>query len=460
MRSRANGVIRFLRLADALLVAVIFAAVWDRQFLRGAGDLFAVLLLVPFHGLLFHYFGLYESHRLGGAAELARKLLSAQITGALGVSLLLWAVGSVEKLSALLLFYATTSTIILIQRALLYAGLRLLRRRGFDTRNVCVVGSWESAQRMAERFSRHAEWGLRVTCVGEGLPNARRYYSFPSRELLNTSLEEVLRTEVVDEFLIAVKPQELAGETVTVKLCEQYGVLGRVLIEPLPAGPGTDAQIEEFCGTASITVAAPRRKEAEFFFKRCMDLVLAFLLPILLAPVLLLVALLVKLSSPGPVIFSQRRVGRNGRQFPMYKFRTMVNGAEALLPQVAHRNITGGPVFKDPSDWRVTPVGGVLRRFSIDELPQLFNVLKGDMSLVGPRPLPVQEAACVSGLHRRRFSMRPGLTCLWQVNGRNDVEYTRWMTYDVEYVDGWSLWLDAKLLLRTIPVVLSGRGAY
>jgi lipopolysaccharide/colanic/teichoic acid biosynthesis glycosyltransferase len=175
---------------------------------------------------------------------------------------------------------------------------------------------------------------------------------------------------------------------------------------------------------------------------------------------MLLVALLVKLSSPGPVLFRQRRVGFHGRPFTLLKFRTMMDGAESLAHSLAARNITGGPVFKDRGDWRVTRIGRVLRRFSLDEVPQLLNVLRGEMSLVGPRPLPVHESDAISGAHRRRFTMRPGITCLWQVNGRSDVSYDGWMRYDLQYVDNWSIGLDARLLVRTIPAVLSGRGAY
>jgi lipopolysaccharide/colanic/teichoic acid biosynthesis glycosyltransferase len=142
------------------------------------------------------------------------------------------------------------------------------------------------------------------------------------------------------------------------------------------------------------------------------------------------------------------------------KFRTMVVGAESMLHLVAHRNITGGPIFKDAKDLRVTDIGRILRRFSLDELPQLFNVLKGDMSLVGPRPLPVHESRAIEGTYRRRFNMRPGITCHWQVQGRNEIGFVQWMELDVKYVDNWSLREDVKLLLLTIPAVFSGRGAY
>jgi lipopolysaccharide/colanic/teichoic acid biosynthesis glycosyltransferase len=174
---------------------------------------------------------------------------------------------------------------------------------------------------------------------------------------------------------------------------------------------------------------------------------------------MLLIAILIRLSSSGPVIFKQRRTGLNGRVFTIYKFRTMLDGAEAMM-MPAHRSITKGPIFKSSEDYRVTNVGHFLRRYSLDELPQFFNVLKGDMSLVGPRPLPVNEANAIQGVHRRRFRVLPGLTGIWQVSGRSDVEFDRWMKYDLEYVDNWSLGLDFKLLLKTAHVVLTGKGAY
>jgi lipopolysaccharide/colanic/teichoic acid biosynthesis glycosyltransferase len=177
------------------------------------------------------------------------------------------------------------------------------------------------------------------------------------------------------------------------------------------------------------------------------------------APAMIVAAIAVKLSSPGPVLFVQQRAGLNGRRFRMFKFRTMVDGAEVMVRH-SSRSITQGPIFKDAADYRITSVGRILRRYSLDELPQLFNVIKGEMSMVGPRPLPLCEADQIQGASRRRFSVPPGLTCIWQVNGRSDVGFERWMQYDLQYVDGWSLWSDIVLIFRTIPAVLMGRGAY
>jgi lipopolysaccharide/colanic/teichoic acid biosynthesis glycosyltransferase len=193
--------------------------------------------------------------------------------------------------------------------------------------------------------------------------------------------------------------------------------------------------------------------------KLCADRLVAAALLAALAPLLLLLALLARFLGGSPLLYVQRRGGLYGRPFDMLKFRTMRVGAEAERAFLLAQNEMDGPVFKLTNDPRVTPFGRVLRRFSLDELPQLLNVLRGQMSLVGPRPLPLEETAALTGGHRRRLSMRPGLTCLWQVGGRSELPFTEWMALDLDYVDRWSLGLDLAILLRTIPAIIRGRGA-
>jgi exopolysaccharide biosynthesis polyprenyl glycosylphosphotransferase len=195
--------------------------------------------------------------------------------------------------------------------------------------------------------------------------------------------------------------------------------------------------------------------------KRVLDFAGAIGLLILLSLPLLVVALLIRISSPGPVLFRQQRSGLNGKPFTMLKFRSMRSDAEQRKHEIAVLNEMSGPVFKVSNDPRVTPIGRRLRKFSVDEFPQLINVLRGEMSLVGPRPLPVDEVKRFDDLaHRRRLSVKPGITCLWQVSGRNNVtDFRDWVRLDLEYIDNWSFWLDLKILFRTIPVVLLGTGA-
>ena len=197
-----------------------------------------------------------------------------------------------------------------------------------------------------------------------------------------------------------------------------------------------------------------------FLFKRAIDLSVSLAAIIFLAPLLLVIAILIKVTSPGSVFFEQKRVGLNKRQFTMYKFRTMVPDAEKIQETLLHLNEMSGPVFKIKKDPRITPIGRILRKTSIDELPQLFNVLKGDMSLVGPRAMSVRDYQSFNeDWQRRRFSVPPGITCLWQIKGRNALPFEQWMELDMEYIDRWSIWLDLQILARTIPAVLKGSGA-
>jgi exopolysaccharide biosynthesis polyprenyl glycosylphosphotransferase len=194
--------------------------------------------------------------------------------------------------------------------------------------------------------------------------------------------------------------------------------------------------------------------------KRALDIAASAVLLALLAPLFAVVALFIWMTSRGPIFYRQERIGLNKRRFRIYKFRTMVMNADRLMAQLEQHNEVSGPVFKIKNDPRITPIGRFLRRSSIDELPQLLNVLKGEMSLVGPRPLPVRDYEGFNeDWQRRRFSVRPGITCLWQINGRSGIPFEQWMELDLQYMDEWSLWLDLKILARTIPAVMKGSGA-
>ncbi|HBY61340.1 MAG TPA: sugar transferase, partial [Solibacterales bacterium] len=388
-----------------------------------------------------------------------RAIVTALLVASLFLSAGAWLTGYADRIAVLARVFAFFFASLLGSRTLIYASARLLRRRGFDPRRVCVIGSWETAEELAKRFRSNPQWGLTVSYVGVGLRQQREFLRYPERAPLGLSLDQVLEREVLDEIIIALPPAEAADEGETIRTFEQYGVIGRLMFPSNPVAAERE-RLEAYCGEIAVPVGRKSGDEAALAVKRLVDLTLSTFALIVLAPLLALIAILVKLSSPGPVIFRQKRIGLNGRPFQMLKFRTMISNAADLLPTYAHRNIMAGPAFKDPNDPRITPIGRVLRRFSLDELPQLVNILKNEMSLVGPRPLPVHEAEQITGELRRRFRMKPGLTCFWQVSGRNEVRFSRWMSYDLEYVDRWSLWVDTKLILKTIPVVFTGRGAY
>ena len=276
-----------------------------------------------------------------------------------------------------------------------------------------------------------------------------------------SELEAVIDEEPVDEVFIAL-PRAKYGPLVEniVHLCEEQGIIVRMPTEMFNLKVAK-WQVDLQDGIPMVTIRSGPPDSWQLIAKRLIDICGSALLLLALAPLLMIVAVLIKLDSPGPVLYTQERVGLNKRRFRLFKFRTMIEGADKQQPMLENLNEAEGPVFKIKDDPRITRIGKFLRRFSIDELPQLFNVLWGEMSLVGPRRLPVRDIERIDALwHKRRLSVKPGVTCLWQVNGRSDVNFDHWVRMDLEYIDKWSLGLDLRILLRTIPAVLKGSGAY
>jgi len=316
-------------------------------------------------------------------------------------------------------------------------------------------------------------WRQRVLWVGMGEENTRlrAALSFDERSQIESISEFNPRTDAIEQlvpilhdFAINVVIVNLAGlnsdEILPVlTACEREGV--SVLVRPgLLARSPLGMNIDWFAGEPVIHYRAQTARPSHLLIKQAIDYLAAAILIVVASPVFLLIALAVKFTSKGPIYYQQTRAGLNGRPFTLLKFRSMRIGAEREKATLAPLNEMTGPVFKLTNDPRVTTVGRFLRRHGLDELPQLLNVLRGEMSLVGPRPLPVDEVKKFSDdAHRRRLSVRPGLTCLWQVGGRNDIsDFGEWVRLDLAYIDRWSLWLDLKILLATIPVVLFGRG--
>jgi exopolysaccharide biosynthesis polyprenyl glycosylphosphotransferase len=266
----------------------------------------------------------------------------------------------------------------------------------------------------------------------------------------------VLRNHVVDEAIFAVSKETLARLEEVFLMCEEEGVKTRVMLNFFPHVT-SKVHLEALHDVPLLTFTTTPQNEYLLFIKNVLDVSMAALGIVLLSPVLLTVALLVRLTSKGPVIFRQTRCGLGGRKFVLYKFRSMIEDAEESRQQLEHLNLMSGPVFKARNDPRVIPIGRFLRKFSIDELPQLYNILRGDMSFVGPRPPIPQEVEKYERWQRRRLRMKPGLTCLWQVSGRNQIDFDEWMRMDLLYIDNWSLLLDFKIFLKTIPIVLLGK---
>ncbi len=326
---------------------------------------------------------------------------------------------------------------------------------------VMVVGSGDSARKLGAALEQSARYGIRLLgFLAEDPPAApstiRIGAEYPVHALAD--LPALLRRQVIDEVLFAVETRTLAGLEDILVLCDEQGVRTRLLVDFF-AHVNSEVYLDRLGSMPLLTFAAAPHDEIKLFVKRAMDVLLAGAGLVLLAPFMLLTALLIRLTSPGPAIFKQVRCGLNGRRFTFYKFRSMCQDAEELKLALAEFN-QKETAFKIADDPRLTPVGRWLRKFSIDELPQLWNVLRGDMSLVGPRPAVPGEVECYEGWQRRRLRMRPGLTCLWALEGRDHLDFETWMKMDMQYIDQWSLALDWKIILRTIPKVLTGKGAY
>lgn len=341
------------------------------------------------------------------------------------------------------------------QALVLRASIRLIRaRRGLTKRRSVVVGGGEQMEEVCRALDRHREVELvgALTLPGE-LPPAGVRHLGPIQEA-----ERILRAEVVDEVVFVIPGTHLAQVEQAFIAAEDLGLATKLSLGFLPARKSR-IDYEELGGTPFLGFTTAPTHPISLAAKRAFDLLVSLIALLVCSPLFALIALAIKIDSPGPVFFGQVRSGLNGRRFTLWKFRSMVVDAEAHLAKLREKNEMSGPVFKMKDDPRVTRVGRFLRKTSLDELPQFWNVLMGQMSVVGPRPPLPSEVDRYERWHRRRLSVKPGITCIWQVSGRNEIDFEDWMKLDLAYIDQWSLWLDLKIVLRTIPAVLFGRGA-
>ena len=378
-------------------------------------------------------------------------------TGVVGL-IVLAAVGSHGAWHVVELFWVVSLALLLASRLQIIAFDRVMRPMMRRSRNLLIVGSGERARKVYDDFREHTEWDYTLLGFIDSEPQG----GFVPTEMILGSidrLEDILMHTVVDEVVIALpmKSQyEVIGEVIST--CQMLGVQSQYFTDHfgtavtkrrLSAGPDSGCVLLEV-----VTI------DYRLLLKRGMDLLISANALIVLSPLMLAVAVAVKLTSPGPILFRQQRYGLNKRRFAMLKFRSMCVDAEQRQGAIEHLNETSGPAFKIKNDPRLTPIGSFIRRTSLDELPQLINVLSGEMSLVGPRPLPVRDVGRFSEAWlMRRFSVKPGVTCLWQIGGRSNTDFDRWIQLDLQYIDNWSLSLDCWILLKTLPAVLSSRGA-
>lgn len=423
--------------------------------------LFAIALFIG-HGILV-VCNLYQSKRLSTKRAEAFDVLGAMAL----LTVCVWCEAKLFRMAGstayfLIVFWAVSTGLIVATRMLLRFILGTIRKRGRNLHCVLILGTNRRAVEFARKIEAKPERGYRLLGFVDndwsGMQDFKESGFHRACDL--ESLPEFLRKNVVDEIAIYLPLRSFYERAAEIaQLAKLHGILIRL---------DTDVFDLKFVrhpedasdGISHVIASGNGIDGWQLLMKRTFDIVGSLVLLILLSSLFLVVALLIKLTSPGKVFFSQKRVGLNKRQFTMYKFRTMVPAAESIQEELTHLNEMSGPVFKIKNDPRVTAVGRILRKTSIDELPQLFNVLKGDMSLVGPRAMSVRDYQFFSeDWQRRRFSVPPGITCLWQVSGRNTIPFDQWMVLDMQYIDRWSFWLDIKILALTIPAVFRGLGA-
>jgi exopolysaccharide biosynthesis polyprenyl glycosylphosphotransferase len=424
----------------------------------------SMLFLATMVGLssasLMGAFGLYGSQRSWGISERVTRLLAAQGLFGLILSTIAFTLDApVDRIFPIVF----AGSLLVLQggtRLVGFAGLSLVRRSGSNYRNVLIVGAGPLAASARSRILLHPAWGLRIVgFVDDGEGEGGFVPSVPTDDIHKfVDLPMLLRNESIDEVMVACPRAMIATLEPVVRECAMIGV-PVILLSDFFGDVLPPPRVGRFDTLSTLRFAPVHHGRLELLVKRSMDIVGALIGLILMAPIMLVAAIAIRLDGSGPVFFRQTRAGLNGRRFEMLKLRTMVPNAEALKADLLDANEMDGPVFKIKADPRVTPAGRILRSFSIDELPQLWNVLRGDMSLVGPRPPTPDEVLQYAGSDRRRLSVRPGLTCLWQISGRNEVSFEEWMALDLMYIDEWSLATDLRILFATIPSVLTRRGA-
>jgi len=421
-----------------------------------------IAFIIVWH-IIFSLFGLYHSRRLSTRCSEIIDVMKATFLGTVVIFVAALALNLIMITPRFIaVFWAGSSALTISGRLTLRYVLNQVRLHGRNLRHMLIVGTNPRAIQFAHKIESKPELGYRLSgFVDEewaGIGEFRKTgfalaSNFPDLPLY-------LRDHVVDEVVISLPMKSLYDQAARiVALCKEQGIIVRFLSDMFNLNLGR-SEVDRLEDDPVVTVATGAMEGLPVLVKRVLDFCLSSILIIILSPFFLVIGLIIKLTSPGPVFFIQDRIGLNKRRFRLYKFRTMIPGAEKKLAELEDLNEASGPVFKIKDDPRVTPIGKFLRKTSIDELPQLINVLKGNMSLVGPRPLPVRDyEGFDEDWHRRRFSVRPGITCLWQINGRSNVSFEKWMQLDMEYIDRWSLWLDFKILAKTIPAVLKGSGA-
>ena len=466
-KSREIG--RLLLILDLGLVALVFlVSFWLREFFLGAGEadfhshLSVLPILMLFFGFSMAHFGVYHGlttisiYSYGWAVIRALAITLALLT----TFLFLLKIQSTSRAVIIIFVVLTFLTLVGVRSAISWWYFHKSVEKKENYLKILIIGTGNRAIRLAKALPEFSEWGIDI--VGHLDPDPSKIgMKVLDSEVIGDvdNISSILKNTVIDEVFLAIPRTMIEDVDMIVSACEEEGVKFRMMADLFDFKVAR-MRLVKLAGIPLLTLEPVAQDETKLLVKRLSDILFSLILLPVLLPLMGIIAIAIKLDSKGPVFFIQERVGRHKRVFGMYKFRSMMEGSDKKLKELEHLNEAEGPIFKIADDPRVTRVGRFLRRTSLDEIPQIFNVLRGQMSLVGPRPMSVRDVDLFDkGIQRKRFSVRPGITCLWQISGRSNLPFAKWLELDLEYIENWSLWLDIKILIKTIPVVLRGTGA-
>jgi exopolysaccharide biosynthesis polyprenyl glycosylphosphotransferase len=458
---------QFHQLADACLFAasfwVAYALRLDPQIvawlhLPAIGDqtidaqklVWLYAALIPAAPLILESQNFYNRPAFCPRAAILWPLFKGCIITSIGLVLVMWAFRFVTPRGMMVFFGVISFSAVYLKEELVRLALHSRLAQSQTRRRFVLVGTAREIARMRQELKQHTDTSVEVMAEFDLIET-------PVQQIVN-----LLHDHSVFGVILSAKHTNFEQVEYVIRACELEGI-EVWLIADFFSTQISRTSFDELIGRPLLVFRTTPEASWQSLAKQFLDILgaLFLLLFLIVIPVIPVIALAIKITSPGPVLFRQKRSGINGTPFTIYKFRTMNTNAEQFKHELEAMNEMSGPVFKVTNDPRVTPIGRFLRKYSLDELPQLFNVLRSEMSLVGPRPLPVDEVKRFDNLaHRRRLSVKPGLTCLWQISGRNQIsDFKDWVRLDLEYIDHWTIWLDLKILLLTIPAVLRGTGA-
>ncbi|MDY0361390.1 MAG: sugar transferase [Desulforegulaceae bacterium] len=477
LREKALIINRLHKILDAFLTITAFIIAYTSKkgltsVFGGLSDgenyslvLFIILVVWYF---VFEFYDNYSSFRQKSLIKIFFDLYKSIICSLMILTVILYFFKLTHISRGLILLFVFADIVILsLSKFFIYKILGRIRKKGFNFRNILVVGSRTRARNFIESVIKNKNSGYKIVgCLEtESGLNGQSVYADIKITGIISDLRTILEEQIIDELVFAMPLKKIENADKYLAIAEDMGVKCRIIpdwqLHYLMFKPDVATiRFESFLGTPTMALHMITNNDRLLIYKTIGDYLFCFFAFVVFFPLILIIAFLIKISSKGPVFYKQKRLGLNGRIFDVYKFRTMVNDADKHIEELKILNEADGPAFKIKKDPRVIPwIGTFLRKTSLDELPQIINVLKGEMSLVGPRPPLPSEVKEYEIWQRRRLSMKPGLTCIWQISpGRNDIRFEEWMKMDLYYIDNWSLWLDVKLIVSTVRSVLTGAG--